>query len=291
VITGVRALPPPVLAPPPPEPKLPPPPHDDPYEENTPNCLSLDLYEEDEDAVYFVFQILDRTFEPPHEAYLVAWHDDNHVFVGTWEWRWKLLSPGDPNTLAAVKWMNTWKDKYPHMTYQAYNHKYPLNFTALDDGQCFFAARGLACYMFGDLNMVPVAVMESFTAKMARQQEVVDGVSNQDISKFIQHMKDNREHRVRLACDVFKAKRLFDSLNSASDLAKYEMKDGIYVVGAKDAGGLGHCFVLQVSGSERKVFDDFKEACSRIRLRSSVSRFVSRVLTSEERVSPSVASG
>jgi hypothetical protein len=63
---------------------------------------------------------------------------------------------------------------------------------------------------------------------------------------------------------VFQKNLVAESLNSAQDLAGYALKDGIYVIEAKDAGGLGHCFVLQVTGSTRIAFDDFDEVGGRV---------------------------
>jgi hypothetical protein len=167
-------------------PCLTPRPEKHPYNGST-NYVSDDMYE-DSTAEYEVFQILDRTVEPPHQAYLVAWHDDQHRFIGTWEWRHTLLQPGSPATLAAIEWIDAWKDKHAELTYAEYKQKYPLKYTALEDGQCFFAAVRLACFLLGDVSIVPEPVIETFIAKLSSMHSASAGVSKDDIGQFVNHM-------------------------------------------------------------------------------------------------------
>lgn len=66
------------------------------------NQVSLEGYG-DSSATYTVYTLLDRVYGPPHLAYLVQWHDDDHRFIDTWEW---LESVSSISLTDTVKWID-----------------------------------------------------------------------------------------------------------------------------------------------------------------------------------------
>ena len=217
------------------------------------NCVDTSMYT-DTDTMYDVYTLLDRVNDPPTRAYLVQKNDDRKRFVATWEWA---------STLDTVKevmtWIDVWKDDNPNLTYRQYARRFPAAFSASDDASCFFSALRLACVVLGDSSLVTRAVLDEFIAiESARGISFDRGTSKDDIHRLISFLI---ERRASLACQQFRANRLVHSVNSWRDLDEYTLDPGAYVVGAADARGFRHCFVLRVPdhGNIRLVHDDLDE--------------------------------
>jgi hypothetical protein len=122
---------------------------------------------------------------------------------------------------------------------------------ASEDASCGYLAVKIACTKNG--LEFPEPVLETFLQNGPGSQPSTTGVTWNVLFAFVKTLV---RAGIPIDIPVLKNNLIKSSIRGYKGILDLNLSDGIYIVGAANFISYGHCFVLDVQGDSRSVYDD-----------------------------------
>ena len=213
-----------------------------------------------------VSRLIDRVEKDGIVRYRVVWDQltPGKAPVDTWEPEQTLLADC-PDLREMMDKVDKWRESCPkastrHLIPWLTKKKLEKGYTASPDKQCFLSALQRSVSLAG----LPDSVLEDvFSRCLLRASQLgVDFTHGfqlcylRPVAFFINRRLRDFPHDAQLDVDRFTTNLIKTGTGEFRHLPKHHLEDGIYLNGAFNNNGLGHCFVCRIDHGLITVFDE-----------------------------------